>query len=79
MNRHHFVPRSRGGRETVPVHRICHAKIHSLWSERELETSFASPEAVRAHPDMAAFVRWLGRKPPEFYSRTKTAGSRRRR
>ncbi len=25
---HHPVPKSRGGRETVPVHPICHRAIH---------------------------------------------------
>jgi hypothetical protein len=70
VNRHHFVPRSRGGRETEYVHRICHRKIHSLWTEAELARDYASPEAIRAHPDMQAFIRWIARKPPEFWART---------
>ena len=72
VNRHHFVPRSEGGRFTRRVHRICHAKIHSLFTERELAVCYGTPEALRAHPEVARFVRWVARKPPEFHSRTAT-------
>ena len=63
VDRHHFVPRSEGGRETSWVHRICHRKLHSLFTEREL----------------ARFIRWVERKHPEFRARTATAKARRRR
>src|SRR3712207_9128982 len=65
VNRHHLVPRAEGGRETVRLHRICHRKLHSLWTERELARAFAGFEAIRAHPEMQAFIRWVRRKPPE--------------
>ncbi|HET6522374.1 MAG TPA: HNH endonuclease signature motif containing protein [Geminicoccaceae bacterium] len=80
VNRHHVVPRSEGGRETVRLHRICHRKLHSLWTERELARRFASLAAGREHPEMRAFIRWVQRKPPEFHARTfdvRHKGSRR--
>jgi hypothetical protein len=49
---HHPVPRSRGGRHTEPVHPICHRAIHATFTNKELERSFASADALRAHPDM---------------------------
>jgi hypothetical protein len=79
VDRHHFVPRSEGGREAVPVHRVCHRKLHSLWTERELALLFSTPEAVHAHPEMQRFIRWLQRKPPEFWVRTEEARSKGRR
>ena len=36
VNQHHLVPRSRNGRDTVVLHRICHAAIHATLSEKEL-------------------------------------------
>ena len=33
-------------------------------------------EAIRAHPEMRAFIRWVRRKPPEFYVRTAEARSK---
>ena len=79
VDRHHFVPRSEGGRETSWVHRICHRKLHSLFTERELARLYATPEAVRAHPEMQRFIRWVGRKHPEFWVRTAEARAKRRR
>jgi hypothetical protein len=77
VDRHHFVPRSEGGTSAVPLHRVCHRKLHSLWTERELAERFNTPEAIRAHPEIGRFVRWLRRKPPEFWVATREAKSKR--
>ncbi|MDE1147491.1 MAG: HNH endonuclease signature motif containing protein [Azospirillaceae bacterium] len=70
VEQHHLIPRSAGGRVTVPLHRVCHRKIHAELSERELAVGYATVEALRAHPAIAAFLRWVAGKPPEFVSRT---------
>ena len=71
VDRHHFLPRVEGGRQSAPVHRICHRKLHTLWSERELARLYRTPEAIRAHPEIRRFVAWLRRKPPEFWAPTR--------
>lgn len=71
VDRHHFLPRAEGGRESASVHRICHRKLHALWSERELAAIYRTPEAILAHPEIRRFVRWLRRKPPEFWAPTR--------
>jgi hypothetical protein len=48
---HHPLPKSRGGRETVPLHPICHRTIHAHLSNAELARLPAAPEALRGHPD----------------------------
>lgn len=78
IDRHHLVPRTFKGREQFPVHKICHRKIHSVLSERELLQHYHTWEALRAHPDIAAFIAWVARKPPGFYTSTATARSKRR-
>ncbi len=78
VDRHHFLPKSEGGRERRWVHRVCHRKLHSLFTERELARDYATPEAVRAHPEVDRFVRWLRRKPPEFWAPTRSPSFRRR-
>lgn len=76
---HHLVPKSQGGRHTVVLHRICHRQVHALFTETELARHYASAEALLAHPQMARFVAWVQRKPPDFFERTrKSAGLRRR-
>lgn len=76
---HHLVPRMFRGRETVTLHRICHRKIHSLWTERELKNHFHTIERIREHPDVRQFVAWLRSKPPDFYQRTSESRRKRRR
>jgi len=76
---HHPVPRSLGGTLTVPMHRICHRKLHASFSERELAGFGDDWARLRAQPGIAAFVRWVARRPAEFYdgsSRTKRLRSR---
>ncbi|MBW4329995.1 HNH endonuclease [Stakelama sp. CBK3Z-3] len=68
---HHVVPKSRGGRETVPVHPICHRAIHGTLSNAELATSHAGMDAVRADPAMARFLDWVADKPPDFHAPTR--------
>ncbi len=73
VDRHHLIPRVRGGRETVFLHRVCHRKLHSLWSESELERLFHDVEAIRAHPEIRRFVAWLEGKPATFWVPTRRA------
>jgi 5-methylcytosine-specific restriction endonuclease McrA len=68
---HHLVPKSKGGRETQYLHRVCHRQIHALLTETELARSYNHVEALLAHPDIARFVAWIQTKPDNFYERTR--------
>lgn len=70
---HHPVPKSEGGRETVPVHPICHRIIHATFSNGELARGFADFAVLRAHPEMVRFLRWIAGKPADFHAPTKGA------
>ena len=73
VNQHHLVPRSRNGRDTVALHRICHAAIHATLSEKELERQYNTIERLREHPQLRRFIVWVRRKPSEFWVRTRRA------
>lgn len=75
---HHLIPRSRGGRETVKIHPICHRKIHTTLTEREIAEDYATVPALKAHPDIARFIRWVRNKPPDFYKRTERSANKAR-
>jgi 5-methylcytosine-specific restriction endonuclease McrA len=68
---HHLIPKSKGGRQTEYLHRICHRQIHALLTETELARLFNSVEALLAHPDIALFVAWVKTKPDDFMERTR--------
>jgi len=65
-NLHHLVPRSRGGRKTVWLHKICHDTIHRHLSESELARVYNTIPALMDHPDIARFVAWIRKRPPGF-------------
>ena len=69
MNRHHLVPLSKGGKgtPTVIMHKICHSKVHTVLSERELMMHYNTVEALQGHEEIAKFIKWVRKKPPEFY------------
>ncbi len=69
VDRHHLVPRSEGGSEAVRMHRVCHTKIHSRFSERELATDFFTVERLQAHEDIAKFIRWVRKQDPLYVGR----------
>jgi len=77
QSRHHLVPRLKGGKggETVLLHHICHKEIHASLTEAELAQGFNTIAALRDHPRLARFIRWVAKRPPDFTSRSK--GNRR--
>ncbi len=77
LDRHHPLPRSHGGQETVTMHKICHRAIHAMLSERELADGFADFARLRAHPPLAQFIAWVKKRPPEYYDRTRWSKARR--
>lgn len=69
IDRHHWIPKSRKGTEQAYLHRICHRKIHSVFSEKELGEFYNTPEALITHPQIESFVRWVRKKHPEYLDR----------
>lgn len=69
MNRHHLTPISRGGRGTTTVimHKICHSKVHAVLNEKELASQYNTIEALQGQEEIAKFIKWVSKKPPEFY------------
>lgn len=74
---HHLVPRLKGGRDTAPMHRICHRQIHALFSETQLARHYATAEALLGHPDVRAFVDWVSGKPDDFHEAVRRQRGRR--
>jgi 5-methylcytosine-specific restriction endonuclease McrA len=68
VDRHHLVPKTFGGKETFPVHRICHRKIHSVFTERELLKYYHTFDRIREHEQIQKFIKWVNKKPIDFYS-----------
>jgi hypothetical protein len=70
IERHHPHPKSRGGRETVAVHPICHRTIHALLTNAQLARLPADADTLRRQPDIARFLAWIADKPVDFHAPT---------
>ena len=71
-NRHHLLPLSKGGRDTTTVllHKICHDKIHSVFTEMELKRHYNTIERLKENGEIINFIKWVSRKDPQFYDRS---------
>ncbi len=69
MNRHHLMPLSKGGKgtPTLIMHKICHGKVHAVLSEKELMNYYHTVERLQEQEEIAKFIKWVRKKPPEFY------------
>jgi hypothetical protein len=68
---YHPVPKSRGGRDTQPLHPICVQAIRANFTNSELERRYSTAEALLAHEEIGRFVAWVANKPPDFNAPTK--------
>ncbi|MEZ5744142.1 MAG: HNH endonuclease [Sphingomonadaceae bacterium] len=71
---HHPVPKSRGGRLTVPVHPICHRTIHANFTNAQLSRMGGEREALLRNEALARFLDWIASKHPDFHAPTRKPG-----
>ncbi len=67
---HHPVPKSRGGRDVVPMHPICQQTLIANFSNSELQRHAMDVEALLANPNVRKFVDWVAKKDPDFNAAT---------
>jgi len=70
---HHTVPKGKGGRLTVPLHPICHRAIHAYATNAELARMAGLRAPLHEVANMAAFLRWIATKPPDFHAPVRPA------
>jgi hypothetical protein len=60
------VPKSRGGRDTVPMHPICQQTLMANFTNSELQRFGMDVDALLADPRVRKFVDWVAGKDPDF-------------
>jgi hypothetical protein len=63
---HHPVPKSRGGRDVVPMHPICQQTLIANFTNSELQRHGMDVEGLLANPAVRKFVDWVANKAPDF-------------
>lgn len=71
ISKHHLIPKSRGGKdsELIEIHNICHQKIHSVFTLKELRDEYNTVEKLVENEEIIKFIKWVSKKAPEFYQR----------
>jgi hypothetical protein len=67
---HHPVPKSRGGRDVVPMHPICQKTLIANFTNSELQRYGMDVEDLLANPSIRKFVDWVANKDPDFTATT---------
>lgn len=73
---HHMVPKSRGGRTTKTICADCHRSIHSLFTNKELEEKYNTPEILLANEDFARMIKFISKQDPRGRVTTKKSKDR---
>ncbi len=63
---HHPVPKSRGGRDVVPMHPICQQLLITNYTNSELQRHGMNVEGLLLDPAVRKFVDWVANKDPDF-------------
>ena len=63
---HHPVPKSRGGRDVVPMHPICQNTIITTFTNSELQRFGMDVQGLLDNPSVRKFVDWVANKDPDF-------------
>jgi len=79
ISRHHLIPKSKGGKDSpvIVIHNICHQKIHSVFTEKELKDEYHTVEKLRGHEEMQKFIKWVSKKGVDYYRRSRRMKKRR--
>lgn len=63
---HYPVPKSRGGRDVVPMHPICQQTLVANFTNSELQRHGMDVEGLLANPAVRKFIDWVANKEPDF-------------
>ncbi len=71
---HHPVPKSRGGRDVVPMHPICQQTLIANFTNSELQRHGLDVAGLLDNPNVRKFVDWVAKKDPDFNATTAKKG-----
>lgn len=63
---HHPVPKSRGGRDVVPMHPICQQTLTANFTNSELQRHGMEVAGLLDNANVRKFVDWVAKKDPDF-------------
>lgn len=62
QEKHHLIPKSRKGTETILVCCNCGDQVHKLFTLKEMELKYNTLETLLSHPDIQKWIRWVKKR-----------------
>lgn len=66
QEKHHLVPKSKKGKETIILCRSCGDQLHKLFTNKQLEKTYKTIEAILSNEDVQRWILWISKKPMDF-------------
>ena len=61
--KHHLIPKSRGGKDTIDCCETCESYLHRQWTHNQLRDTFNSVESILANEGFQKFLKWRRKQP----------------
>ena len=52
------------------LHKICHDKIHAVFTEMELKKHYNTIERLQQNEEIGRFIKWVRKREPEYYDKS---------
>lgn len=62
QEKHHLVPKSRGGKETIDVCAACGDQIHVLFTIKQLEKEYNTLDKLLNNSKIQTWIKWIRKK-----------------
>jgi RNase P subunit RPR2 len=62
ITKHHLIPKSKHGSETIDVCRPCGKQIHALFTLSELKNRYNTLQKLKREPRMVKFIDWIRKR-----------------
>ena len=66
QEKHHLIPKSQKGKETIIVCCNCGDILHKLFSNKEMEKIYNNLDAILYNDDVQKWIKWIKKKPNSF-------------
>lgn len=76
---HHLTPRSRGGKDTLPICLDCHRSVHAFFTNKELEKKYNTVELLLSDEKFSKHIQWLSKQDPNRRYKTDRVSNKRNR
>ena len=76
IQEHHLIPKSKRGKETVPLCKPCHNQLHKMFTNNELRDQLYTIDLLLENEKVKNWTRWIKKRKDTFKVCMKTKKKR---